>query len=673
MSVAEEFIKSLPEFLDDVFEKSLTIERYIKQARTKVTGVGRVESGLQEEQTNGNSYFDRAEHLKSMLFSALDFDMDKLESSIVSSAWYQQLDKITVDLPAWLALNDDFDESDPKQLEKLIDNKLELLKETLAPLKIKTINTALVCDQLKDILVQLIDAAFSLDVSDPDALLKEVKSIVQELAPKVLALINTLKGKANAESVINKSEYQANVQEKQAPDLSEHIDTLFNQDNTGSSAPVKRVDTIKQIWAELTPIVKQSPYAPLVEKAQYYINENKNFISWQGYDHLEGEELKWEQFLQALFDWAESLLVLDLDELIEKKPEHVFSIIAERSTALKAVLRHIKINGTSPALWLNRIEQKLVFLKKPLTACLKELEKSELNTAISKLLFVLNHAESFLAVFKAHLPAHSITGKLRSVAQTIWKPVNKLKQIFGFIEQNKIKISLKDKPHRAKGNSKAPLKETHTLSSVSDMKRGEITEPNARTSEKDEVNEANYESNILGLFDALFGDKQQGVTSKLNSHQQAIMYELRMLLANNDGIESTLWAFIENQLKVPNETGESIKSNYYELIENAHSEYDALLGKVNPETNNTSLAKILISLIKAIQNLYRKGLDLLKQLIDMIFTLMFKIIDLVFGLFLSIKVPQALIELMPDSLKSCVNDYNLNFFCLLFAIPLIMA
>lgn len=244
MDTIRKIVGLIPENWDEVLAQSEQFESYVNVAQLFV--------GAQKS---------KGYTLLESLFSLLNVDGKAMIQALEKTAFYQHLDKVSLDLPAWLSLPDgatwgDFDWNDETKREALIKEKFTLLKKAfdgfdLTLVNGHKVNTDAAIDALRSIVALIGDAVSTLDVepfnssqNEPDtpensesdqARLQAIKdTLMQDIKPKLMALVTAVFGvdfseKENEEQAQNAGETHSSTNQSssnQSLSLSQRADIL---------------------------------------------------------------------------------------------------------------------------------------------------------------------------------------------------------------------------------------------------------------------------------------------------------------------------------------------------------------------------------------------------------------------------------------------------------------
>ena len=204
MDTIRKIVGLIPENWDEVLAQSEQFESYVNVAQLFV--------GAQKS---------KGYMLLESLFSLLNVDGKAMIQALEQTAFYQHLDKVSLDLPAWLSLPDgatwdDFDWNDETKRRALIEEKFTLLKKAFDGFDLTLANghkvdTDAAIDALRSIVALIADAVSTLDVepfnssqNDPEtsensesdqARLQAIKdTLMQDIKPKLMAFVTAVFG-----------------------------------------------------------------------------------------------------------------------------------------------------------------------------------------------------------------------------------------------------------------------------------------------------------------------------------------------------------------------------------------------------------------------------------------------------------------------------------------------
>ncbi|AUI87749.1 hypothetical protein BS333_15210 [Vibrio azureus] len=175
MDTTQKLFNLVPNHWQDVLVQAHKFEGYIDKAETFV-----------DEQKIA------LEAHVSELFNFLDIDWEKLSTWLLQNPILTKFSAVNIDIPAFIALPDGFDGNDTAQMQALVKEKLELLKQAFAPVEFEQMNLDELFPQLETIIQTLVDLPEDLDFDDPLAVNEYKNSVIDSLRPQIYALVSSL-------------------------------------------------------------------------------------------------------------------------------------------------------------------------------------------------------------------------------------------------------------------------------------------------------------------------------------------------------------------------------------------------------------------------------------------------------------------------------------------------
>ena len=395
MSTVKKILQLIPENWEDVLVQAHQFETDINTARAYVTD--------QEATVNG---------LLGKLLALLNIDWQKVHNWLVDTDFYEQLDKIPLDIPAWLATPEGFDWDDSIHLDALMREKFDLLKLSLSHVSFTRrsggiIDTSLAVEQLKSVVEAFSEVASNIDFEDADSVALFRTRATESVKPKVFALIETLFGidlqdssaSTGTDSIINLPQKLADAQPQEPvqpdPTLGENVvEALDMLSKAKYALPVllQELELVSDAQTPLNDLLTGSEdfVVHLEQHLPALADALQSFLSAQDWQELDFEQLKVD--LSQLFTLVQAY--------IESSP--LTAGLLNMFSGSGDVYSLVKLVGFEDGL---TTEQKLIELVTQAVEVFtlptdygdydpKQLV-SMLKTKIDSLISVLNHIEVF--------------------------------------------------------------------------------------------------------------------------------------------------------------------------------------------------------------------------------------------------------------------------------------
>ncbi|MDW3195107.1 MAG: hypothetical protein R8G66_22225 [Cytophagales bacterium] len=246
MDTFKKILNLIPDNWKDVLEQADTLEAFVDQGHQFV-----------------HSHKEKLRVWIAQLLFAIKVDWVKVEDWLTATPQFAELDKIPLDIKAWMSTPQGFDWEDEAQRTTLIDEKANLLKATFQELSFgksngEAVDLLLAVDQLRDLVEVLLNWP-EVDFENAEAVQQFKEEVMIEIRPKVFALILTLTGfdlqRAQENNGATKPSFSSRI-ETVAGISDKLTESRVGEENTALPSEIRQVLGAMQQAQHAMPILK---------------------------------------------------------------------------------------------------------------------------------------------------------------------------------------------------------------------------------------------------------------------------------------------------------------------------------------------------------------------------------------------------------------------------------